>query len=384
MAIKEIIEHSNGFPLFSDPISDLNIGDGKKIIISDIWAFWYYIIKKFKKVKKKNNSFESELISYLEQAKYFYESAESSPIKSKPLLYYYSFLNLSKIIYILKVKPSSLHNISYTHGISEVYARDFKDCKVSIKTSSQGAVQVAHQLFMLLDETAPNKDSGPHNYSIKELLNHCVGIHRAYCEIYSKPESFIKIKRYNLFRKAQNVYFRMYLGKLSDDEQKDLLLNGYQLFKFYNNKTYDLQISNDTIDCIENNYHKDFNIDEEGYYSYLDVNVDHYSNLNKKNYSDICKSIRKKGIWYFIGNNGYTLYLSRNADLRYSQESIIYMTMFFLGSITRYNPYLFDSMFSEKEQWLMSEFLSTQPKQFLYLITAKVLGRNILKAYSSF
>ena len=70
--------------------------------------------------------------------------------------------------------------------------------------------------------------------------------------------------------------------------------------------------------------------------------------------------------------------------MRYSQESIIYMTMFFLGSITRYNPYLFDSIFSDKEQWLMSEFLTTQPKQFLYLATARVLGRNILKAYSSF
>jgi hypothetical protein len=58
--------------------------------------------------------------------------------------------------------------------------------------------------------------------------------------------------------------------------------------------------------------------------------------------------------------------------------------MFYLGSITRYHPYLFDDIFSEKEQWLMSEFLTTQPKQYLYLATAKVLGQNVLKSYCSF
>ena len=60
------------------------------------------------------------------------------------------------------------------------------------------------------------------------------------------------------------------------------------------------------------------------------------------------------------------------------------MVMFYLGSITRYHPYMFDKIFSDKEQWLMSEFLHTQPKQFLYLATSRVLGQNVLKAYASF
>ncbi len=101
-SLKEITNHKNGFPLFSDPIIDLDIGKGKKVVISDIWAFWYYLVKKFVSRKQKNNEMERELLSYLEQAKYFYESAEKSPIKSKPLLYYYSFLNLSKVICVFK------------------------------------------------------------------------------------------------------------------------------------------------------------------------------------------------------------------------------------------------------------------------------------------
>lgn len=108
--------------------------------------------------------------------------------------------------------------------------------------------------------------------------------------------------------------------------------------------------------------------------------------VSNNDLSNLSKQIRNEGIWYFLGSNGYTMYLSKseNKNYRYSQESIIYMVMFFLGSITRYSPYLFDTLFSDKEQWLISEFLTTQPKQFLYLLTSHILGQSVLKAYSSF
>ena len=104
----------------------------------------------------------------------------------------------------------------------------------------------------------------------------------------------------------------------------------------------------------------------------------------RADYANLSTQIKNKGIWYFIGNSGYTMYLSTYPYNRFSQESIIYMMMFYLGSITRYHPYMFDKIFSDKEQWLMSEFLGTQPKQFLYLATANVLGQSVLKAYASF
>lgn len=53
--------------------------------------------------------------------------------------------------------------------------------------------------------------------------------------------------------------------------------------------------------------------------------------------------------------------------------------MFFFGSITRYYPFLFDSLLSEKELWIISEFLKTQPMQFLHLVSSKVIGGMILK-----
>ena len=74
------------------------------------------------------------------------------------------------------------------------------------------------------------------------------------------------------------------------------------------------------------------------------------------------------------------MYVSTNPDYRYSMESMIYDIMFFFGSITRYHPYFFDSILNKEQYWVVSEFLKTMPKQFLYLVSSKALGITILKS----
>ncbi|MBC3861775.1 hypothetical protein H8K32_06670 [Undibacterium jejuense] len=85
------IEMKYGFPLFTRATPLVSLGKNEKIVISDIWAFWDYVVKKASKDRKE----EDFLGSLLEQAKHFYKTAEASPVKSQPLLYYYSFLNFS-------------------------------------------------------------------------------------------------------------------------------------------------------------------------------------------------------------------------------------------------------------------------------------------------
>ena len=122
-------------------------------------------------------------------------------------------------------------------------------------------------------------------------------------------------------------------------------------------------------------------IEKQHKYYWCEEHTMQTSVINRNEYYQFSKTIRAKGLWYYIGNDGYTNYISSNKNHRYGPENIIYNVMFYLGSITRYHPYLFDDIFSDKEQWLMSEFLKTQPRQILYLATAKVLGQSVLKAY---
>lgn len=338
------IDTKYGFPLFSRATSLVSLGKNEKLVISDIWAFWDYVIKKASKDRKE----EDFLKSLLEQAKHFYITAEGSPVKSQPLLYYYSFLNLSKIIINLSVK----HGTSkiYMHGMTENHNHKFSHSTITKQKQKKLIVQVAHELVSVFD---PNISTGDIVINVRDLLNHCVGVHRAYSEIYNQHEVFFRIKSHKLYKDKKDLIFKAELQCTSSD-MPSLIARGYSITQE----------------------------DDKIYYTQKSV-MPQYS-PTRKDYANLSSAIQANGIWYFISNNGYTMYLSNSAVGRYGQESIIYMVMFYLGSITRYHPYMFDEIFSDKEQWLMSEFLNTQPKQFLYLSTARILGQNILKAYASF
>jgi len=336
------IEMKYGFPLFAKPSSLVNLGRNEKLVISDIWAFWDYVIKKASKDRKQ----EAFLRSLLEQSKHFYQSAEGSPVKSQPLLYYYSFLNLSKILINLRHYFGSRR--MYMHGMKEDHNHKFIHSE--LVKQKQNIIQVAHEVVSIFD---PNITKSNLTLNVKELLNHCVGVHRAYCEIYGKSEIFCRITKQKLYKHGKSIVYKAYL-QCANSQVDELIARGY-----------------------------DIQSDENGIFYIETIGISSYQ-PTRENYASLSSAIRQKGIWYFIGNNGYTLYISTSSEMRYSQESIIYMMMFYLGSITRYHPYMFDEIFSDKEQWLMSELLSTQPKQFSYLATANVLGQSVLKAYASF
>ena len=338
------IEMKYGFPLFSKPSSLVSLGKNEKIVISDIWAFWDYVIKKASSDRKG----EDFLRSLLEQAKHFYLTAETSPVKSQPLLYYYSFLNISKII----INLSGTHGPRkmYMHGMHENHNNKFIHSTITKQNQKHQIVQVAHEIVSIFDPSITVADI---TINVREILNHCVGVHRAYSEIYNQTEVFYKLISHKLYKNGKELIFKAEIQCAAADIA-NLAARGYSVTQ-----------------------------EETGIYYTVKINMPTYT-PTRKDYAALSKEIQNKGIWYFIGSSGYTMYLSNSSVGRYSQESIIYMVMFYLGSITRYHPYMFDEIFSDKEQWLMSEFLNTQPKQFLYLATARVLGQSVLKAYASF
>lgn len=338
------IEMKYGFPLFAKQSSLVSLGRNEKLVISDIWAFWDYVIKKASKDRKA----EDFLKSLLEQARHFYITAEKSPIKSQPLLFYYSFLNFSKIIINLDGRhgPRKM----YMHGINESHNNKFLHSTITKQKQKTNIVQVAHEIVSVFDKNIPTVDV---QLNVSELLNHCVGVHRAYSEIYNQTEVFFRVGKYKLYKHGKELIFIAEV-KCTGASAASLTARGYTITQ-----------------------------EDERFIYTEKITMAGYS-PTRKDYAALSDAIQQRGIWYFVGNGGYTLYLSNSTTGRYSQESIIYMVMFYLGSITRYHPYMFDEIFSDKEQWLMSEFLNTQPKQYLYLATARILGQSVLKAYASF
>lgn len=350
MTEKEIpIKYS--FPLFTKYDSTDYLIKHDHIRVSDIWSFWQYIIKRY---EKKYSGEKMFLQTLLDQAKYFYSAAESAPIKSQPLLYYYSFLNLVKVIINVNKLNAYGSNIEYNHGVDSCKIQkgdSLKNLYIEIKGLGGRMLSVDYTFMTQMGDqiTTPPR----HKIFIEEMLKSCIGIHQTYCETSNCKENFFQVDNLKLYRDGCKLYSKFKIINCNTQIQTSLRSVGYNVI----------------AEC-----------DEEGnntYYWQEEKLMLHY-NPTKWDYYNLASTIREKGIWYYTDGEKYRTYISTN-PLHISSESIIYNLMFFFGSITRYHPYMFEKLLSDRQMWLITEFLKTQPMQFLHIVTSKTIECAILK-----
>jgi hypothetical protein len=350
---KKIIEPKYGFPLFTKDFSTDYIIKNKRTRVSDVWSFWNYSIRMYH--KKKTGVNKTFLLSLLEQSQYFYQAAEHAPIFSQPLLYYYSFLNLAKII--INMHQYLGEQVEYYHGIETkvTHTTTLETARQSILeyNPANSKYSVGYEFMKIMGDVF--QPPRPHPLNINNALKACIGIHRTYCEITSQDEIFHRLLNPTLYRDGQNLIF--------EGEIKDCNLNLYNsLRNIYNIRT----------EITER--HTKYILTET-------FNMNHYT-PNRNDFWGLSDKLIKRGLWSYTDGDEYRIYIS-GYSLRYSSASIIYNIMFYLGSISRYHPYFFRSLLSEKNQWLISEFLKTQPMQFLHLVTSRTMGATILKSRTS-
>lgn len=376
------ISQKYGFPLFVDSVSRDYLLKSEKIRVTDIWGLWHYIIKTEKSRHPGSTDYKF-LLSLLEQAQYFYEAALSAPIKSQPLLFYYSFLNFVKVILSI-VYPYGAGQEFY-HGVDSCKidsATKLKDTYITIKSfitpgRPTNKVSVAYWLSQFQKDTiqfnpampAPY-DNGPWKFSIIGLLQSCIGIHRTVSETLKRAETFVRVRELRLYKDARDLSV---IGgcEVNGKLQNQLIDAGYDIIS-----------------------HPD------GTKTYKAVHHMNGAYLTKNDYLDFSLKIRKQGIWTYSDGNEFLYYISPqgftknpatdiyeidyrtpgNSYQMLSSSTIIYLIMFFLGSITRYHPYLFESVLSDKEIWMVTEFLKTQPHQFIHTITSNFLTTKVLSS----
>lgn len=348
--MKEIlIKYS--FPLFTKHNSTDYLIKNDHIRVSDIWLFWRYIIGRYVKRYGGEKNF---LLTLIEQAQYFYEAAEKAPIKSQPLLYYYSFLNLVKVVINVNTLNAFGSSKEYYHGINScpIHKGDkLSDLYVEILGLNSLKISVAYQFMTQMGDILPIPPK--YKLNIIDMLRSCIGIHRTYCETNNCDEMYIQIGDLHLYQQGKRFFSKYQVLGCTSQIQTSLKFAGYN---------------------IENE------IDTNGTTSYFWKEEKFILGFKptKFDYYSLATELRKKGIWYFTDGDRYKTFIS-TSPLHNSTESIIYCLMFFFGSITRYHPYLFDSLLTEQQMWLIGEFLKTQPKQFLHAVTSRTIESAILK-----
>lgn len=374
------IKFRSGFPYFIKSLPTDFLIKANKLPVSDIWGLWHYIIHSVK--KKYGRRFDLQFLeSLLEQAQYFFEAAASAPIKSQPLLYYYSFLNLTKAFLNIEINGIS-HDNDFFHGIEPCDVSstlNLQSAYVVIKSfvsnppNIENSISVAYQLSQTLGDNykkilapPPNYDNGPWKFNIQSLLLSCIGIHRTVSETYNTNENFVYLESPEIWKYGRTLIWKT-LIETNKKQRQNLINAGYSL-------TF-----------------------ENGYWLWKESIPLTSDNISKTNLINLNNILNNKGMWSYCTRDGYRFYISPfsfckdldgvykykarvagNNSIQLSSLSIIYFLMFFFGSITRYHPYLFEKILSNKEIWVVNEFLKTQPKQFLHLLTSKVLSKPVL------
>ena len=349
------------FPLFTKINSTDYLIKHDEIRVSDLWAFWHYIIGKYVKKYAGEKDF---LLTLIEQAKYFYEAAEKAPIKSQPLLYYYSFLNLVKVVINVNALSSYGTSVSYNHGEDscKIHKKDkFQDLYVEIKSllstgltprsGQMPVLSVAYTFMKQMDDTVPCPP--PYKLNIVNMLKACVGIHRSYCETNNEKEIYFRIENPKLYREGKIFRSKYEVKECDAVVCTQLTAAGYNIVQ-----------EKDSDGMIHYYW-----VEEIAMSTYKETKFDYYM---------LARKLRAKGIWYYTNGISYHTFISIS-PLHISTESIIYNLMFFFGSITRYHPYMFDRLLTEQQMWLISEFLKTQPIQFLYAVTSRTIESAVLK-----
>lgn len=350
----------SGFPLFSPAQSKNYLLSCDSIRVSDPWSFLGYTIRvsKHKTGAQLNMSQQKYLLDLLDQAEYFYETAQGAPIKSQPLLYYYAFMNLVKIVINLDKFEGNVKK--YFHGVGESISAASKltNAEISLWPSTRTKLSISECLLKELEDApipyATHRAGAEPSFNVRviDLMRDCVGINRTYSEIYNVPEHFFRITIHRCYSQRNRLMFVAQIEKCDDGIMAKLNTKGYNISKEATSDGY----------C---------------YFITVDSYVKTTPSPTIAEWHSLSKKLRNLGLWSYCDGNEYKTYISPTA-FRMSSPAIIYHAMFFFGSITRYHPDLFDSILTAKEFWLVSEFLKTQPQQFLYYILSYINGTEVL------
>lgn len=342
--------HPTGFPAFFDRRKP-------RIVTADPWAFFRHLARDFPLRPDR-----SRALAFIEQAFDFFEAAENPQIGSKPVLYYYSFLNLVKAaLLVRRVQiPSDVH-----HGISDPRANvrtrlrlTGQRIKIPAAASNRGAL-FPEFITMLGGDASKGRE-----IAVTTLLAQIACIHRTYTRVSGRPASFIPVRRCELLRGAGTLWARLVFGRHDKDVGSSLsTLRRKQAFT----RVLRQKMAPENGELwfeTEPTVGKGRGVDAA--------------------IGRLMASLQSLHLSTILTAQGYRLYIC-TTEPRYWLPPLAagYAALFYLGSVTRYKPDVFDKILSGGYSWVVGEFLATYPLQFIYGLASELAGVDVVRPYAT-
>lgn len=303
--------------------------------------------------------------SFARQAKTYYLSAKNLHPRSAGLLYYYSFLNLAKAFLIQKYP--SIGKTKTGHGIS-CLPKDFSKLKTqTVRVLNDGGV--FQKLYDLYFGTQIKKQS----LNIKELLNYCSDISYQ-CQIAGMGNG-----------KLEPCLYTHLVNK--DDKTGWVLLGipGFNEVKKYPSALQDFYKDFEQVEVPE--------LAAREFFKMYNLNLSNFTFFQGKPFfwtannipptlecHDQMKRTLGKLLQTNYFDNDFDLYLSLpykiNRQLQMDETLAIYLVMFYISNLVRYNPAYLEELLSKKEAWLIESFIKSCPNTFLRSMISRIVGTD--------
>ncbi len=338
-----------GFPAFFDTRQP-------RVLTADPWAFLQELVTARVDRRQRDTGY-----SYTSQAWELFEAASNPHVGSRPLLYYYSFLNLVKAALLIQGAPLAL---KAEHGISDPRSNQRRRLRLGgQRVLIQGLAQNHSQLFaefVRLLGGRPTRREVP----VIELLAQIPSIHRTFMRVTRRRRSlFTPIKDVHVLHAGGQVWARVTLRK--DDHDVGATLpalkhrRGFQRHFQQRHTTQPNEVWLETPAVPGQ---------RRGVDGAIQTVAGHF---------------RDVGISTVLTRDGYRFYFCNIAPRhRLPHLAATYAAFFYLGSITRYRPDAFDSLLAGGFSWVVHELIATEPVQFVYTVASELAGVDVVRPYA--
>jgi hypothetical protein len=316
-----------------------------------------------KRVKQVYKHFQS----YIRQAKNYYLSAKTLHPRSSALLYYYCFLNLAKAAVIQK--NYSIGGVKIGHGIS-CFPKDFtKIRRQTVKVLDNGMFQEFYNSYYGF----PIKKQ---SLNVEQLLTYCSEISYQ-CMIAGFGQ-----------RKVDPCY---YVNVVNSTDKTAWPLIGIPNFNVL--KKYQKSLVNflDKFEMVEvpKLYSRDiFKEDKENLASFTFFQSKQtfpwIGNAAIPDYA--CRDLALKSLGsiaqvnYFEDGYDFVIALPYkiNRQVPINETIAIYLVMFYLSNLVRYNPSYLEELLTKKEAWIIDSFIKSCSLTFLRAMVSRIVGTDFV------
>lgn len=304
-----------------------------------VTSTWDYVDLWLKRARRHEARF------YWSQARSFYEATQNLPKTSAPLTAYYCFLNATKAFLLTRGQQfGDQHGVS---GYALAGPSALSNEKVKFKNGG-----ILPALCQLLGEQV-NQDI----YSLKDILYNLPYIHRAYnLTIPSDPELFIPLSNPKIVKsdRTHEAWFSAQLsGKYATQHTINKLPNGFERDMGYPNEYI--------IRCMRR-----FDWRPRA------------KSASLARYKTYHHRLRQEVL--YINSNSTRWYLKRgnmdNQLIARGSLPLAFAAMHRLSELSRYSPDKLAKHFECQHNWLLSEFISSAPNQFIDSISSEITGHE--------